>query len=109
MTAPDMDTPIFDELRAERAGEKPAPYRHASGDPCHGCQSCLADAADYCPSCGSSIRRPAPTNCADDWHDPEGIGTLQSDTSPPAPTHETCKKCGEPQGSADCRCGQVIE
>lgn len=40
------ETPIFDELHAARAGEKPAPYRHASGEPCHGCQSCLADAVD---------------------------------------------------------------
>jgi NTP pyrophosphatase (non-canonical NTP hydrolase) len=24
----------------------PAPYRHSNGQPCHGCQSCLADAFD---------------------------------------------------------------
>lgn len=71
-------TPIFDELHAERAGDKPAPYRHASGEPCNGCQSCLADAADdvMCPACGSSIRRPRPRDCIDSWHDPENIGDL---------------------------------
>lgn len=43
----DADTPIFDET-ARLLGVLlwPAPFRHASGQPCYGCQSCLAEAYD---------------------------------------------------------------
>lgn len=41
-STPDSGTPIFDELLARRRAEPQ--FRHANGQPCHGCQICLAEA-----------------------------------------------------------------
>lgn len=47
MTPSTEDTPIFDLLRNELGATvvppKPA-FTHGDGTPCHGCQSCIAEA-----------------------------------------------------------------
>lgn len=47
MTGGFSDSPIFDEVAGLLGPpQRTAPFRHAGGEPCYGCQSCLAEAYD---------------------------------------------------------------
>lgn len=46
------DTPIFDEVaRLFGVMVCTAPFRHGGGQPCHGCQSCLAEVYELTETC----------------------------------------------------------
>lgn len=66
MLGSDGETPIFDEVLASFLAnrQRTTPFVHAGGEPCHGCQSCLAEACDMDDQPEDSTRKQENGNTA---------------------------------------------